>query len=189
MPPHSTTPRTCSYLECSRPFYARNYCGLHYRRQHRYGDPGPPPRFRVEERFWEKVNKHGPLWNGTPCWVWIGSRRRRGYGQVTIGGKRMGAHRVAYEFLRGSIPDGLTIDHLCRNPPCVNPGHTEPVTNRINTLRGDTVTSRNASKTFCPHGHPYNLLNTRIGPDGSRLCRPCQASWQRRYRVRQKLSS
>jgi hypothetical protein len=105
----------------------------------RYGwTQGQPQRFinghnrrskpTLEGRFWARVDKSGD------CWVWTGGRRGR-YGAFWVEGQQMGAHRFAYELLVGPIPDGLTLDHLCCNPPCVNPGHLEPVTFRENGLR------------------------------------------------------
>ena len=122
---------------------------------------------KVEERFWAKVDK-------TPaCWNWIGATTGLGYGNLRWKGRNAKAHRVAYELLVGPIPQGLTIDHLCRNRACVNPAHMESVTMRDNTLRGQTVTAANAKKTHCPNNHPYDLLNTWIAKDGSRHCRAC----------------
>ena len=86
------------------------------------------------ERFWHRVRQHGrdPV---EACWVWIGSRRTGGYGQLTVDGACIGAHRLAYEALRAPIPDGLILDHLCELTPCVNPWHLEPVTYSENNRR------------------------------------------------------
>ena len=76
----------------------------------------------------------------TCCWVWTGKRKsRNGYGRMRVGGKERAAHRVIYEWLIGPIPDKRILDHRCRNRACVNPWHMEPVTHRINTLRGDAT--------------------------------------------------
>ena len=79
---------------------------------------------------------------GTPCWCWVGRLNRNGYGRVCIDGREPVAHRVAYERLIGPIPPKLILDHLCKFRACVNPWHTEPVTVRINTLRGGAVLFR-----------------------------------------------
>ncbi len=71
----------------------------------------------------------------SPCWIWQGAKDRHGYGHASAGGRTKKAHRVLYERIRGSIPDGLVLDHLCRNPPCVNPEHLEPVTHFENMRR------------------------------------------------------
>jgi hypothetical protein len=81
------------------------------------------------ERFWEKVDKDGPIHPalGTPCWLWRGGTTSFGYGAIGIGERlhwQMGlAHRVSYELHNGPIPDGLFVLHKCDNPPCVNPTH------------------------------------------------------------------
>lgn len=72
----------------------------------------------------------------TYCWIWQGAASDHGYGHVRRDGKLMQAHRVYYEAVHGTIPDGLHLDHLCRMPPCVNPDHLEPVTPAENTRRG-----------------------------------------------------
>ena len=138
--------------------------------------PGIYPRPSPEARFWPKVDKNGPLWNGTPCWVWLGGKNNKdgekGYGVFSVS-KSVIAHRFAYELLVGPIPHDLTIDHLCRNRACVNPTHLEPVTMRINVLRGNGITSKFARKAHCPLGHPYTILNTWFNSRGGRYCREC----------------
>lgn len=90
------------------------------------------------ERFWEKVDAAGV------CWEWIGASHEAGYGRFNSAGRITPAHRWAYEHLVGPIGDGLHLDHLCRNPPCVNPDHLEPVTPKENTMRGYGAATRGA---------------------------------------------
>jgi len=111
--------------------------------------------------------------------------RRDGYVSLTRGGGYFYAHRYVYEQEVGPIPDGLTLDHLCRNRACVNPDHLEPVTMRVNTLRGETITARNAAKTRCDKGHEFTPENTMRKPDGRR-CRVCQRASEARYYERNK---
>ncbi len=100
----------------------------------------------------------------TGCWEWNGGINGAGYG--SSGGR--GAHRIAYEMAFGPIPDGLEIDHLCRNTICVNPDHLEAVTKLENLIRSDCIGSVNARRTVCKHGHEFTTL-----PDGSRRCLVC----------------
>lgn len=109
----------------------------------------------------------------TGCWQWTGTVTDQGYGTIWVNGKNRKAHRVTYEMFVGPIPDGLTLDHLCRNRPCVNPEHLEPVTQLINNLRGDTLGARNLAKTHCPRNHPYDAENTEWYR-GHRYCRACR---------------
>ena len=119
------------------------------------------------------------------CVFWAAAVNRDGYGQFWVNGRSVKAHRWAYEYFKGPIPEGLQLDHLCRNRNCVNPAHLEPVTGRENVLRGDTG-KHEADKTHCPKGHEYAGANLYIDPRGKRQCRTCGAAKQQRYRARQK---
>lgn len=121
------------------------------------------------ERFWAKVNG-GDV---DTCWEWTGSVTSRGYGSFWVNGKAAPAHLWAYESLQCAVPAGLRLDHLCRNRPCVNPWHLEPVTNRVNILRGFSPSARNALATHCPQGHAYDQDNT-YDRRGRRNCRSCR---------------
>jgi HNH endonuclease len=106
------------------------------------------------------------------CWQWIGRTRDDGYGLFSIRRHRMLAHRFAYEWLVGQIPTD-TLDHLCRNPSCVNPSHLEPVSRGENVLRGRSIPAANRAKTRCPQGHPYDEENTYWTATGGRQCKAC----------------
>jgi len=137
-----------------------------------------PFNWSFERRFVPHVEK---LSNG--CWKWLGSKMRNGYGQMKIGGVHYAAHRYAYEQLRGPIPAGLELDHLCRNRGCTNPDHLEPVTHAENIRRGDTTRTFNSSKTHCPHGHEYTEENT-AHRGRRRHCRACDRLRARHNRER-----
>ncbi len=110
----------------------------------------------------------------TECDIPTQKPRPDGYVLITIGeGERQYAHRLAYTEEYGSIPEGLVIDHLCRNRACRNVEHLEAVTSRENVLRGPTtVAAINTVKTHCPQGHAYDEANTRVY-EGHRHCRAC----------------
>lgn len=72
----------------------------------------------------------------TQCWVWTAAKDRRGYGRVRWSDRTMFSHRVIYEQCRGPIPEGLSLDHLCRNTSCANPEHLDPVDHAENVRRG-----------------------------------------------------
>lgn len=121
----------------------------------------------------------------TDCRVWPGTLNRYGYGVLWLNGRRHAAHRFMYELLAGPIPDGLTLDHLCRNRACVRPDHLEPVTNRTNVLRGIGPSAFNAARTHCSHGHPLDAMNTYHDGD-RRRCRDCVNRRQREYQARKR---
>lgn len=106
----------------------------------------------------------------TRCWEWVGSRDEDGYGRQGVGSSNRLAHRLSYLIFVGPIPDGLELDHLCRNRACVNPDHLEPVTHRVNCLRGEAP-----RRTHCPRGHRYTAENTRPATaTQGRKCRACE---------------
>lgn len=107
----------------------------------------------------------------TPCIPYSGRLNTDGYGYsgTVICGERL-AHRIAYAEAMGPIPAGLTIDHLCRNRACINPGHLEAVTRTENTLRANAA---RGLMTHCRRGHEFTPDNIKVGSDGYRTCRTC----------------
>ena len=137
---------------------------------------------KAQTRFWAKVATNT---NGA-CWPWLACRTSNGgYGKFRINGKTFRAHRVAYILQRGDIPNGMTLDHLCRNTACVNPAHLEVVTSRDNTIRGIGPAAQHARATQCCQGHQYDLINTVYRKNGQRDCRTCKLVSQRAYDARQ----
>lgn len=187
--------RHCTVEGCTRPHRAHGLCEPHYLRLRNWGDVRPdlPIRGRasrpLKERFMEKVDL-----SDDGCWLWTAAvtRTEAPYGVFWLDRKQVPAHRVSYEIHVGPIPEGLHLDHLCRNPRCVNPDHLEPVTNAENILRGIGPPAVNAVKTHCDHGHQFTPENTyeytRNGRT-RRSCRACRRENQRRYLERRRSRS
>lgn len=114
------------------------------------------------------------------CWLWTGLLDRDGYGRLHHDGRMRILHRIAFQALVGPIPEGLTLDHLCRNRACFNPNHLEPVTLQENIHRGQ----RAAPKTHCVHGHLYDEKNTFLQGDGVRRCKACRREQARSRKLR-----
>ena len=131
----------CSVQDCSRPYYAKGFCNLHYRRQRATGDPvgikanGPKLR-SIEDRFWEKVVPSKP----NQCWIWQGSFHSNGYGQLWHNELQrcIGAHRVSLLISTGILSDTFEVCHTCDNPPCVNPKHLYFGTAQDNAIDRET---------------------------------------------------
>ncbi len=139
--------------------------------------------------FWTKATPGTRTWNDEPCLEWQLHRDKDGYGKVHLDGKMHRAHRVAYEMAVGPIPPKYEIDHLCRNPCCINPRHLEAVTKRVNVLRGLSFCAVNAALTHCKNGHEFTPENTRIHvypKETRRMCRACDRDRQRQYTLRQR---
>lgn len=113
------------------------------------------------------------------CWLWTGALASNGYGSVGHGGRIHSAHALAYRLLVGAVPDGLQLDHLCRERRCCNPTHLEPVTAAENVRRARILI------IACPKGHAYDDANTRINKRGQRSCKECSREYVRLWRQRQ----
>ncbi len=126
----------------------------------------------IISRFWKKVEA-----SPVDCWNWTAWKNQKDYGRFWDGTRSVMAHRFLWEQMNGVIPEGFELDHLCRNPACVNPQHLEVVTRSENILRGrapELNRQRQLSKTHCPRGHAYDKENTYIRPDNrGRECRAC----------------
>lgn len=123
------------------------------------------------------------------CLVWTGTKSNYGYGRFSA----LGRHQVqAHNFMwlsicRFEIPEGMELDHLCRNRSCVNPAHLEPVTHLENMRRGviqERYKEWVATITHCPKGHEYTESNTYRGPSGKRACRECSRAAHRAWSKR-----
>lgn len=160
-------PGHCAVQGCPHPVKSRGWCEKHYTRWRVRGDP-EWTRPTDADRFWAKVDKTDN------CWLWTATVNANGYGQAWFESRLQLAHRVAYQLVVGPIPDGLSLDHLCRTPGCVNPAHLEPVTHRENCLRGVSPAARQAQQTHCKRGHEFDDENTYVDPSGGRRCRQCR---------------
>lgn len=133
----------CSIDDCDRPKASRGWCRKHYQRWQRNGDPLVRKRSTSDQPLLERILNGLDVGD---CWEWTGWRLH-GHGIIGWKYKRVFVHRAIWEELVGPIPDGMVIDHLCRNRACANPDHLEPVTLRENILRGEGITSRHSPRT------------------------------------------
>lgn len=131
------------------------------------------------DRFWERVEKTDTCWNWTGA---LNAKGDKGYGVIWFRGAQEYVHRLAFELLVGSIPEGKTIDHLCRNRKCVRPEHLRAVSLRENVLSSTGITAVNWQKTHCLRGHAFTEENTWTDPKtGQRQCRACNRIRKRGY--------
>lgn len=140
-----------------------------------------------EVRFWSKVaTPVGP----SECWNWTDAIGSMGYGvfhlsrHITNGARNVSAHRVSYTLCVGDIPEGMVIDHLCRNTRCVNYFHLRVATVKENTHAGIGPAAQNVKKTHCHRGHPLTADNTWVSPKGHRHCKQCNVIKNTAYRQR-----
>ena len=130
------------------------------------------------EHFWKHVQKT------ETCWLWTMSLTSHGYGQTWTGERADKAHRIAYRFAYGEIPQGLHVCHHCDHPACVRPDHLflgTPKDNAHDMVRKGRHRNRHWGKPACIHGHKFSTESTRINADGSRACRACHRLRKRRY--------
>lgn len=151
----------------------------------RHPDPVELTQSQIEmhlEKVLSKISiQEDKQYGDSYCWIWDGPIGGRGYGYVWIWGTNKRVHRVAYRLFVGPVPDGLQLDHLCRNRRCLNPNHLEPVTGKENIRRGTGPTSLNARKTCCGVcGGPY-VFKRHKTRGTVRECRACINAKARLY--------
>lgn len=168
----------CIVDGCGRPQRYKQRCVMHERRLYRYGSDDDP-RETLEARFLRMALRT------SSCWLWQGwIDKTTGYAQFSIRSRNRLAHRWAYQHWVGEIPPGLQLDHLCRVRHCVRPDHLEPVTPRLNVLRGVSHVAENAVKTHCVNGHEFTEENTQVFVREGRQRRRCRACCRDKARVR-----
>ena len=134
-------------------------------------------------------SRHVPEPN-SGCWIWTGATGGRGYGYMRICRQRMiQAHVFSYSVFVGDTPTGLVLDHTCKNTYCVNPAHLEPVTHRVNILRGVGMGAKFARRTHCSKGHPLSGDNLAKLKENRRRCLICQRATEQRFRDKLKCES
>lgn len=144
-------------------YYAARKLGIHKKISALLPGRFPP----LKERFWAKVNKT------TTCWLWTGHLDRHGYGSIWFKPKTVGAHRMSMILAGYDIPKDKVVDHICKNPKCVNPAHLRIVTERVNLIENSvSPVALNAKKTHCKRGHSFNATNTLVTTQG-RQCKKC----------------
>lgn len=147
-------------------------------------NPIPDVTPTYADRFWSRVDRSGN------CWLWT-STVSNGYGAmvITADGKSINylAHRIAFTWMRGPIPNGMVLDHLCRNTLCVNPAHLEVVTSVENTRRGFSPFAVKARQTHCKRGHEFTPENTYVRKNGTRWCNECRRIRDRAYSLADQL--
>lgn len=134
--------------------------------------------------------------DATGCLVWPGAATPLGYGKVRYAGDLWYVHRLMYVHHHGKIPDGMELDHLCRNPRCANPRHLEAVTASANCSRRVVIQCPERTRkrveaarslwqkvTHCKRGHPFDDANTYYPPRGRRQCRECARIRQRKQHL------
>lgn len=129
----------CSIAGCDRPHLARGWCRKHYERWWTHGDP---LTVKLERGFWERVVE-----TESGCHEWVGDRHElMGYGRLRRDGRRLLAHRYAWELAHGPIPEGMCVLHSCDNPPCCYVPHlflgTKADNNADKVAKGRNVAPR-----------------------------------------------
>lgn len=176
-------PIPCTIPDCGRRTHNRNrHCPMHIWRRKHYGsvDREPPTALERFRSSYVEDPESG-------CWLW---RRtvlpETGYARFSVGGRGYRAHKWGYEQLVGSVPEDLVLDHLCRVRHCVRPSHLEPVTPRVNVVRGMSEPAVIHRREICRRGHEVGGDNLYIPPGkpGQRACVECRRINAREYRAR-----
>lgn len=132
----------------------------------------------------ERVDRHYRAGSPTECWVWTSAKDPHGYGRMGLEPGRTGlAHRFMYQLHKGPIPHRYEVDHLCKNPSCVNPSHLEAVPGHVNNARSNSLSAQRSRQTHCMNGHEFTPENTYIYRT-QRQCRICRKALRKAYHER-----
>lgn len=167
-----TSVRLCAAPGCEKPHSPKSvYCGTHRSRLHRYGGFDAPKRPAHIQPIVDEE---------TGCHNWAGYTNQYGYGVIGRGDGSRLAHRYYWVQRHGPIPEGMQLDHLCRNRRCCNPDHLEVVTPAENMRRGNSPSAIVHRENRCQRGHELTPENTYLTSAGYRTCRTClRAAWKR----------
>ena len=147
------------------------------------GNPGRAMSRPAHDTLLQRFVSKAAFIDPDDCWQWTDATHWSGYGVFWTGNRCVKAHRFAYEIFGGPIPEGLVIDHLCRNPGCVNPTHLQAVTQYENFRRGNAPAAVLLRSTHCSKGHPFSGDNLHVRRCGRRVCLTCRrAAAMARYR-------
>lgn len=201
---HTNTTRLrqseCSFPGCNKRHMAKGLCDGHWK-QRKKGRSLTPlgfqrPKASQPQIIYNEIPCPNPILEGL-CHIFCGRLDRDGYGRVSANGKAIFVHRYVWEIANGKIPDGMVIDHMCRNRACCNVKHLRVVTNKQNVTENvvGNAWQVKAAKTHCPQGHPYNEKNTHYakqygkGKGGlARMCRACNRERSQARRLKNKRS-
>jgi hypothetical protein len=185
----------CTFPGCNRVVNGHGLCKPHYAQWKRGRSPLKP--LYATKRATDEAARiriiHAPCpvadLDG-PCHIWAGSVGSHGYGQIGTPNGQRTAHTFMWEQAQGPIPDGMVIDHRCRNRACCNVNHLRLVTPKLNVHENNSSPPAvNANKTHCIRGHIFDVVNTRIEKSGSRRCRICDKEKAQRARLSRLLQS
>lgn len=183
---------TCSFSGCDRKRHGKlELCRAHYQQRSRGSELSPlfstkrrndsQPQIVCDEGVPQAALAGCPIAEGA-CHIFRGHKRKNGYGAVSSGSQSVYLHRYIWERDVGPIPDGMVIDHICRNRACCNVDHLRVVTRRTNNIENSVSPfAINATKTHCPAGHEYTNENTYWQSNGGRKCRQCYQARKRVY--------
>jgi len=138
----------------------------------------------LPERVWAQLRLEDRGYE-TPCLIWTGTTTSEGYGVIQIAGRQHRVHRLVHKAFNPDMPEQIgdkraVPDHLCRITSCAHPDHTDPVTDGINVLRGESFAAVNAAKTHCDNNHEFTPENTHYNAKGHRACAQCGRDKQAR---------